>query len=44
MRSDGATCKRGIDLDDIALVELIGTEVEGGYLVRRNDFQHSNAQ
>ena len=31
--------QRGIGLDDIALVEQYGTEVEGGYLVRRKDAQ-----
>lgn len=31
--------QRGIDLDDIEIVEWIGTEVEGGYLVRQKDFQ-----
>jgi hypothetical protein len=29
--------QRGIGFDDIELVESIGTEVEGGYLVRRKD-------
>lgn len=31
--------QRGIGLDDIELVEFIGSEVEGGYLVRRKDVQ-----
>jgi formylmethanofuran dehydrogenase subunit C len=31
--------QRGIGLDDIALVEWIGTEVAGGHLVREKDFQ-----
>ena len=31
--------QRAIGLDDIELVESIGTEVEGGYLVRRKDVQ-----
>ena len=29
--------QRGVGLDDIEIVESIGTEVEGGYLVRRKD-------
>jgi hypothetical protein len=31
--------QRGVGLDDIEIVEFIGTEVEGGYLVRRKDVQ-----
>lgn len=31
--------QRGIRLDDLELAELIGTEVEGGCLVRRKDVQ-----
>jgi hypothetical protein len=31
--------QRGVGLDDIEIVESIGTEVEGGYLVRRKDVQ-----
>jgi hypothetical protein len=31
--------QRGIGADDVALVTLIGTEVEGGLLVRQKDFQ-----
>ena len=31
--------QRGIRLDDLALAEFIGTEVEGGCLVRRKDVQ-----
>lgn len=31
--------QRGIDLDDIEIVEWIGTKVEGGYLVLQKDFQ-----
>jgi len=31
--------QRGIRLDDLELAERIGTEVEGGYFVRRKDFQ-----
>jgi hypothetical protein len=31
--------QRGMGLDDIALVEQYGIEVEGGYLVRRKDAQ-----
>jgi hypothetical protein len=31
--------QRGIRLDDLELAELIGTEVEGGYFVRRKDAQ-----
>jgi hypothetical protein len=31
--------QRAIGVDDIELVEFIGTEVEGGYLVRRRDVQ-----
>lgn len=31
--------QRGIRPDDLQLVEFIGTEVEGGYLVLRRDFQ-----
>ena len=31
--------QRGIGNDDLELIEWIGTEVEGGYLVREKDFQ-----
>jgi hypothetical protein len=31
--------QRRVGLDDIEIVESIGTEVEGGYLVRRKDVQ-----
>lgn len=31
--------QRGINSNDIDLLTLIGTEVEGGYLVREKDFQ-----
>jgi hypothetical protein len=31
--------QRGIGANDIALAALIGTEVEGGFLVREKDFQ-----
>jgi hypothetical protein len=31
--------QRGIAEDAIALIKWIGTEVEGGYLVREKDFQ-----
>ncbi len=31
--------QRGICADDVALATLIGTEVEGGVLVRERDFQ-----
>jgi len=31
--------QRAIRFDDVKLVESIGTEVEGGYLVRRKDVQ-----
>jgi hypothetical protein len=31
--------QRGIRLDDLELAEFIGTEVEGGCLVRRKDVQ-----
>ncbi len=31
--------QRGIGFGDVALVECIGTEVEGGHLVRQKDFQ-----
>jgi hypothetical protein len=31
--------QRGIRLDDLELVEFIGTEVEGGHLVRQSDAQ-----
>jgi len=29
--------QRGVGLDDVEIVECIGTEIEGGYLVRRKD-------
>src|SRR5713101_2550079 len=32
-------CQRGIANDDLELIKWIGTEVEGGYLVRDKDFQ-----
>jgi hypothetical protein len=37
----GATrlSQRGIDGDDLALIEEIGTEVEGGYMVLNKNFQ-----
>ena len=31
--------QRGIGADDVALATLIGTEVEGGVLIREKDFQ-----
>jgi hypothetical protein len=31
--------QRGIASDDLELIARIGTEVEGGYLVRKKDFQ-----
>lgn len=31
--------QRGIRHDDLELIQWIGTEVEGGYLVRERDFQ-----
>ena len=31
--------QRGLATDDIELIRWIGTEVEGGYLVREKDFQ-----
>ncbi|MBV9548062.1 MAG: hypothetical protein JO256_00130 [Alphaproteobacteria bacterium] len=31
--------QRGIALNDLELLELIGSEVENGYLVRRKDYQ-----
>jgi hypothetical protein len=31
--------QRGIAGDDLELIRWIGTEVEGGYLVRERDFQ-----
>jgi hypothetical protein len=31
--------QRGIANDDLELIKWIGTEVEGGYLVREKDFQ-----
>jgi hypothetical protein len=31
--------QRGLEDDDIELIRWIGTEVEGGYLVREKDFQ-----
>jgi hypothetical protein len=31
--------QRGIRNDDLELIKRIGTEVEGGYLVREKDFQ-----
>jgi uncharacterized protein YccT (UPF0319 family) len=31
--------QRGVSLSDIELICLIGTEVEGGYFVRDQDFQ-----
>lgn len=31
--------QRGISSDDLELIKRIGTEVEGGYLVREKDFQ-----
>src|SRR6516225_6999909 len=31
--------QRGLANDDIELIRWIGTEVEGGYLVREKDFQ-----
>ena len=31
--------QRGIATDDFSLIMWIGTEVEGGYLVREKDFQ-----
>jgi hypothetical protein len=37
------TSQRAIRLDDLQLIESIGTEVEGGYLLRQKDFQAPNA-
>jgi hypothetical protein len=31
--------QRGIGREDLQLIEAIGSEVEGGYLVREKDFQ-----
>ncbi len=31
--------QRGLANDDVQLIQWIGTEVEGGYLVREKDFQ-----
>jgi hypothetical protein len=31
--------QRGIGLDDLELIEWIGTEVEGGHVLRERDFQ-----
>jgi hypothetical protein len=31
--------QRGLASDDVELIRWIGTEVEGGYLVREKDFQ-----
>ncbi len=31
--------QRGLGNDDLELIALIGSEVEGGYLVREKDFQ-----
>ena len=31
--------QRGIRCDDLQLIQSIGTEVEGGFLVRQKDFQ-----
>lgn len=31
--------QRGLADDDLELIRWIGTEVEGGYLVREKDFQ-----
>jgi hypothetical protein len=31
--------QRGVGQQDVELMEWIGTEVEGGYLVREKDFQ-----
>jgi hypothetical protein len=31
--------QRGVANDDVELIRWIGTEVEGGYLVREKDFQ-----
>ncbi len=31
--------QRGLANDDVELIRWIGTEVEGGYLVRKRDFQ-----
>jgi hypothetical protein len=31
--------QRGMRPDDLEIIHLIGTEVEGGYLVREKDFQ-----
>lgn len=36
--------QRGLATDDIELICLIGTEVEGGYLVREKDFQTLDRQ
>jgi hypothetical protein len=33
------TSQRGIAKEDLEMIEWIGTEVEGGYLVREKDFQ-----
>jgi hypothetical protein len=31
--------QRGVRLDDLELIEWIGTEVEGGHVLREKDFQ-----
>ena len=36
--------QRGIDSKDAELIALVGTEVEGGYLVRNKDYQELERQ
>jgi hypothetical protein len=36
--------QRGIDSEDAELIALVGTEVEGGYLVRSKDYQELERQ
>ena len=36
--------QRGIASDDVELIRLIGTEVEGGYFVREKDFRALDRQ
>ena len=31
--------QRGLRIDEVEMIRQIGTEVEGGYLVRQKDFQ-----
>ncbi len=36
--------QRGISKTDIDLIKIIGTEVEGGYLVRKKDLQEAERE